>query len=198
MSNQCEGGGVNVGHTDWIGLGPQLVVLESTQLGKWCGQKSPPVRNQQLRPPIGDIQNRSAGYQTTCLKLCVIRDPNRGLHRVGDTQIRNPIAYHTDRVEEWGNLCLPLVRLAHSGSNRSVVHTKTTGLTSRPDPARVQGLGFVDTTLRSCWVRWLLGDLLNDGFGGGGFSDFGGFKCSRPFLFSFAHVSLHPDSCLSL
>ena len=95
--------------------------------------------------------------------------------RVGDTQIRNPIAHHTDRVEERGNVCLPPVRPARSGSNRSVAHTKTTGLASRPDPARVQGLGFVDTTLQSCWVRWLLGDLLDDGFGGGGFGDFGGF-----------------------
>ena len=55
MSNQCEGGGVNVGRTDCIGLGPQLVVPESMQLGKWCGQKSLPPRNRQLRPPRSEI-----------------------------------------------------------------------------------------------------------------------------------------------
>ena len=35
----------NVGRTGCIGLGPQLVVPESTQLGKWCGHKSLSLRN---------------------------------------------------------------------------------------------------------------------------------------------------------
>ena len=45
----------NVGRTDCIGLGAQLVVPESTQLGKWCGQKSLSLRNRQLRPPRSEI-----------------------------------------------------------------------------------------------------------------------------------------------
>ena len=73
-----KAGSPSVGCTGRNDLGPQLVVPELTQLGK-CGihrQKSLPLRKQVRQPTIGDIQTRSAGYQTTRLELCVVRDPN--------------------------------------------------------------------------------------------------------------------------
>ena len=142
----------SVGCTGRNDLGPQLVVPESTQLGKWCGQKSLPPRNEQLRPR-SEISKTDPPVTQQRLEL-----------RRQGSKSRTASGWRHSSLEEisdflspimrtgWKNGGIPVyrryVRFAQ-GSNRLAAHTKDdrarvhTSVASRPDLAHVLSLGFV-------------------------------------------------------